>query len=113
MSATHWFIGLLIIAAEFFTLLRAILRPNREPAARLARHETACTLADAAAAASRLLKSGGRFCLCLRPERLCDAMDVLRRARLEPKRLRLVSKNAQSARKGALPRKSFQKLGAL
>lgn len=70
---------------------------SREPAARLARHETACTLADAAAAAAHLLKSGGRFCLCLRPERLCDAMDVLRRARLEPKRLRLVSKDAQSA----------------
>lgn len=79
-----------------YTAVNAGLQ-SREQAARLARHETACTLADAAAAASRLLKSGGRFCLCLRPERLCDAMDVLRRARLEPKRLRLVSKNAQSA----------------
>ncbi|MEO6432838.1 MAG: cardiolipin synthase [Sphingomicrobium sp.] len=36
MSPTHILIGFAILAAELFTLLRAILRPNREPAARLA-----------------------------------------------------------------------------
>lgn len=36
MTPTHFLIGLIVVAAELFTLLRAILRPNREPAARLA-----------------------------------------------------------------------------
>lgn len=56
----------------------------------LARHEVTCTLSDAADSATRLLQTGGRFCLCLRPERLADAMEAMRRADLEPKRLRLV-----------------------
>lgn len=67
------------------------------PAARMARHETHCTLDDIAHAASVLLRSGGRFCICLRPERLCDAMHAMRRHRLEPKRLRLVAKNEECA----------------
>ena len=50
-----------------------------------------------ARAASLLLRSGGRFCICLRPERLCDAMHAMRCYRLEPKRLRLVAKNSESA----------------
>ena len=57
---------------------------------RLARHEVTCTLEDGAACAARLLKNGGRFCLCYRPERLTDALLILRQAGLEPKRLRLV-----------------------
>ena len=57
---------------------------------RLARQEIACTLEDCAACASRLLRAGGRFCLCHRPERLADAMAALRQMGLEPKRLRLV-----------------------
>ena len=57
---------------------------------RLARQEITCTLAEAAASASRLLQTGGRFCLCLRPDRLADAMEAMRSAGLEPKRLRLV-----------------------
>lgn len=62
----------------------------------LARHETACTLQDACTAAARLLQFGGRFCMCLRPERLPDAMEAFRNADLEPKRLRFVQKNAAS-----------------
>ena len=68
------------------------------PSARIARHETAdphlpgCTLADAAGAASGLLRPGGRFCICHRPERLADVLAVLRAAGLEPKRLRFAQK---------------------
>ena len=43
------------------------------------------------AAARRLLKNGGRFALCHRPERLCDAVCALRAQGLEPKRLKLVA----------------------
>ena len=57
---------------------------------RLARHERSCTLEDAVRAASNLLRFGGRFCLCQKPERLGDVVVALRQARLELKRLRFV-----------------------
>ncbi|HPZ00097.1 MAG TPA: methyltransferase domain-containing protein [Clostridiales bacterium] len=63
---------------------------------KLARHETTCTLQDACQAASSLLQFGGRFCMCLRPERLADAMVAFRHADLEPKRLRFVQKKADT-----------------
>ena len=43
------------------------------------------------AAAGRLLKNGGWFALCHRPERLCDVLCTLRAHGLEPKRLKLVA----------------------
>ena len=58
---------------------------------RIARHETACTLADVCESASYLLRYGGRFALCIRPERLCDAICEMRAHKLEPKRLRMVA----------------------
>ncbi|MGN0519512.1 MAG: tRNA1(Val) (adenine(37)-N6)-methyltransferase [Candidatus Fimenecus sp.] len=64
---------------------------------KIARHETACTLADISAAAARLLKYGGRFCLCIRPERLFETMQAMANVKIEPKKLRLVSKNPNSA----------------
>ena len=63
-------------------------KESAEESGRLARHETTCTLEDAVAAAARLLKNGGRFCLCQKPERLTDVLCTLRAHRLEPKRLR-------------------------
>lgn len=64
---------------------------------KIARHETACTLKDIAASSARLLKYGGRVCVCIRPERLFEAMQAFAEKGLEPKRLRTVSKNAESA----------------
>ena len=63
----------------------------------LARHETAATLEEICAAAAYHLKFGGRFCICLRPERLTDAFRAMGSAGIEPKRLRFVAKNAESA----------------
>ncbi|MDD6022073.1 MAG: methyltransferase [Oscillospiraceae bacterium] len=57
---------------------------------KIARHETCCTLEDAVAAAKKLLRFGGRFCLCHRPERLCDIMVSMRNGGIEPKRIRFV-----------------------
>lgn len=56
-----------------------------------ARSEAFCTLEELCAAASYLVKNGGRFALCHRPERLADVMCALRVCGLEPKRLQLVS----------------------
>lgn len=63
---------------------------SASPAALAARHETLCTLEDAVTAGARLLKNGGRLCLCHRPERLTDILTLMRRKEVEPKRLRLV-----------------------
>lgn len=60
----------------------------------IARHETTCTMDDAAAAAERLLNFGGTFSICQRPERLADVLEAFRAHSLEPKRLRFVQKNA-------------------
>ncbi len=59
-------------------------------AERIARHEVTCTVDDAVRAASQLLKYGGRFCMCHRPERLCDIIVSLRAFSLECKKIRFV-----------------------
>lgn len=61
---------------------------------RIARTETGETLNEIAHAAAFLLKTGGKLCLCHRPERLCDLVCTLRAHRLEPKRLVAVQQRA-------------------
>ena len=56
-----------------------------------ARSEARCSLEELCAAAGRLVKNGGRFALCHRPERLADVICALRANRLEPKRMKLVA----------------------
>ena len=58
----------------------------------MARHGLCCSLDDMCTAAAWLLKFGGKFCVCLRPERLCELMCKMSAAGIEPKRLRTVSK---------------------
>ena len=84
--------------AEGFTLVT--MNPPYKPvntgfeslseSARIARHEVCCNIEDAVKAASYLLTFGGRFCMCHRPERLVDAIAIMRSYKLEPKRLRFV-----------------------
>ncbi|MGN0522293.1 MAG: tRNA1(Val) (adenine(37)-N6)-methyltransferase [Eubacterium sp.] len=62
--------------------------------ARIARHEVCCNIEDAVDAAAYLLKYGGRFCMCHRPERLVDTLEIMRKYKLEPKRLRFVQDRA-------------------
>ena len=54
-----------------------------------ARNEEFCSLTELCATAGRLVKNGGRFALCHRPERLTDVLCALRAHNLEPKRLKL------------------------
>ncbi|MBE6885870.1 MAG: methyltransferase domain-containing protein [Ruminococcaceae bacterium] len=70
---------------------------SRSKAAQVARHEMECTLADVVETAFRLLRVGGSVCLSFKPERMADLFFELRKARLEPKRLRMVQKNEGSA----------------
>ena len=57
-----------------------------------ARHETKCSLENVIEVSSKLLRSGGSLCICQRPERLSDMMNLMRQYRVEPKRLRIVCK---------------------
>lgn len=66
-------------------------------AQKIARHEIMCTIDDVCAAASRLLKFGGRLCVCNRPERLSDVIFAMKKHNIEPKRLRMVSKTPEDA----------------
>lgn len=66
-------------------------------AQKIARHEVLCNIYDVCTSASRLLKFGGRLCICNRPERLSDCIYAMKKSGIEPKRLRFVSKNPESA----------------
>ena len=77
----------------------------------IARHEVFGTVADFCTAAGRLLRYGGRFVSVLRPDRLPDLVDALRKAGMEPKRMTFVYADATAepctvlteAVKGAAP----------
>lgn len=62
-----------------------------------ARSEESCTLEDVCACAAFLCRTGGRFCLVHRVDRLSAALCAMAAAGLEPKRLRLVQYTAGSA----------------
>lgn len=68
-----------------------------EKARKTAREESACTLDDVCAAAARVLRWGGKFCLVHRCDRLCDLISSLRAHGLEPKRLRFVLPRSDAA----------------
>ena len=69
----------------------------QDPALRAARTEEHCSLSELCRAAARLLRTGGRFFLVHKPERLADLICCLRETALEPKRLRFVRHRADSA----------------
>lgn len=56
----------------------------------MARHEIGCKLEDVIAACARSVKIGGRVAMVHRPSRMADIIDLMRRYRLEPKRIRFV-----------------------
>lgn len=64
---------------------------NPDPVCCTARHETACTLEDTVRVGAKLLQTSGRLCMCQRPERMAELMELMRKYRVEPKRMRLVA----------------------
>lgn len=72
-----------------------IVNPNDKLA--IARHEVMCTLEDVIIAARRLLKDNGRMFIVHRPERLADIFVLMRKHKIEPKRVRMVQPNTKKA----------------
>jgi len=70
---------------------------NDTDAVSIARHEILCNIDDVCEASAKLLKFGGRLCLCNRPERLGDVIVSMKKFDIEPKRIRFVSKNPVTA----------------
>ena len=71
--------------------------PSEDGARRAARQGDSLSLEDVARGARYALRFGGRLCLCLRPQRLAEAVEVFHSHQLEPKRLRLVQQRAGKA----------------
>jgi tRNA1(Val) A37 N6-methylase TrmN6 len=69
---------------------------NDDDFATIARHETLCNMDDIAKSAARLLRFGGKLCICHRPERVFDAMYGMRANGIEPKTLKFVSKKGDT-----------------
>ena len=65
----------------------------------IVRHENTCTIEDVIKTASSLLRFGGRFCMCLRPDRLTESLMLMRKYLIEPKRLRMVQQRKDKAPK--------------
>lgn len=70
---------------------------NSEDALAIARHEICCNLEDVIAAARILLKDNGRFYMIHRPERLIDIFCLMRKYKIEPKRVRMIHPNKDKA----------------
>ncbi|MCD8334519.1 MAG: methyltransferase [Clostridiales bacterium] len=90
---------LIVSNPPYFPLGTGELATRRSAAAR---SEVCCTLADLCRAAAPRLKTGGRFALVCRVERLTDLLLALRENDLEPKRLQLVQHRLESSPKLAL-----------
>lgn len=63
----------------------------------IARHEVMCNLEDVIIAARILLKDNGRVFMVHRPERLADIITLMRKYKIEPKRIRMVHPNKRKA----------------
>jgi len=72
----------------FFKVGNNNINPNDNKA--VARHEILATLDDIVKEASLLLKTKGRFAMVHRPDRLMEILEVFKKYRIEPKRLRFI-----------------------
>ncbi len=64
---------------------------NPDPDKAAARHEIFCNLEDIIKEASALIRPSGFFAMVHRPRRLTDIMSLMRKYKMEPKRLVLVA----------------------
>ncbi|WP_442602110.1 tRNA1(Val) (adenine(37)-N6)-methyltransferase [Paenibacillus sp. KN14-4R] len=55
-----------------------------------ARHEVHCTLEDVISTSAKLVRSRGKFAMVHRAARIVDIMTIMRKYRIEPKRVRFV-----------------------
>ncbi|MGN0178472.1 MAG: tRNA1(Val) (adenine(37)-N6)-methyltransferase [Monoglobaceae bacterium] len=67
---------------------------NKDDPVTLARHEILCSLEDIIRVSSIILAPGGKLSMIHRPERLADIFCLMRKYKIEPKRLRFVHPSA-------------------
>ena len=63
---------------------------NKEDNMTISRHEVLCSLEDIISVSADILKPYGKLALIHRPERLADILCLMRKYKIEPKRLRFV-----------------------
>ncbi len=68
---------------------------NKASSTTIARHEILCNLEDIIRVSSIILKQTGKLCMVHRPERLADILCLMRKYKIEPKRLRMVHPSAE------------------
>lgn len=61
----------------------------------VARHEILCSLEDVIIGARILLKDNGKLYMVHRPERLADILCLMRKHKIEPKRIRMIHPNTK------------------
>lgn len=59
----------------------------------VSRHEILCTLEDVVRVSSDLLTTSGRLCMVHRPSRTAELLFLMKKYKIEPKRMRFVHKN--------------------
>ncbi len=72
-------------------------KQNQNDAKTISRHEVCCTLEDVIKSAAYVLRTGGRFYMVHRPERLADIMFLMKKEKLEPKRMQFVHSRLEEA----------------
>ena len=60
---------------------------NNNDSISIARHEVCCTLEDVIKESARILKTNGSFFMVHKPERLVDIFCIMRKYKIEPKRI--------------------------
>lgn len=68
---------------------------NPEDKLAIARHEILCNLEDVIVASRKLLKDNGRMFIVHRPERLIDIFELMRKYKIEPKRVQMIHPNTK------------------
>ena len=63
----------------------------------IARHEVLCKLEDVIVASRKLLKDNGRMFIVHRPERLIDIFELMRKYKIEPKRVQMIHPSVNKA----------------
>lgn len=69
---------------------------NETDAKTIARHEVMCTLEDIIKVSSELMKTTGRLALVHRPSRIAELLYLMKKYKIEPKRIRFVQKTPSS-----------------
>ena len=70
--------------------MESVNKRNENEHYAIARHEIHCTLEDVMRVSSQLLRQGGKAAFVHRPNRLLDIVMLMRKYRLEPKRMQLI-----------------------